>query len=149
MQWDTQPFTALTTPWLYAVLRLRQQVFVVEQCCSYLDLDNLDQAAMHMLCSKENALLAYQRCLPPGLSYPESALGRIVVCPTMRGQQLGRELVRRGIEHNLSRWPQHDICISAQAHLQSFYASLGFRAEGSEYLEDNILHRQMRYLKSE
>lgn len=145
MQWNTLPFTALTTPWLYTVLRLRQQVFVVEQYCSYLDLDNLDQSAMHMLCREGTALLAYQRCLPPGLSYPESALGRIVVCPTKRGQQLGRELVQRGIEHNLCQWPQHDIRISAQAHLKSFYASLGFIAEGSEYLEDNILHRQMRY----
>ena len=145
MLWNSLPFTELTPHWLYAVMRLRQQVFVVEQCCSYLDLDNLDQTAMHMLCRKGNALLAYQRCLPPGLSHPESALGRIVVCPTMRGQQLGRELVRRGIEHNLSQWPQHDIRINAQAHLQSFYASLGFIAEGSEYLEDNILHRQMRY----
>lgn len=145
MQWDTLHFPELTTPWLYAVLRLRQQVFVVEQCCAYLDLDDLDQAAIHMICRRGDTLLAYQRCLPPGLSYPQSALGRIVVCPTMRGQQLGRELVRRGIEHNLSQWPQHAICISAQAHLQGFYASLGFVAEGSEYLEDNILHKQMRY----
>lgn len=145
MQWDTLPFTELTTPWLYAVLRLRQQVFVVEQCCPYLDLDDLDQAAMHMICRRGETLLAYQRCLPPGLSYPQSALGRIVVCASMRGQQLGRELVRRGIEHNLSQWPQHGICISAQAHLQAFYTSQGFIAEGSEYLEDNILHRKMRY----
>tara|TARA_R110002073_G_scaffold46581_1_gene127132 strand:- start:29 stop:493 length:465 start_codon:yes stop_codon:yes gene_type:complete len=145
MQWDTLAFSELSTTWLYAVLRLRQQVFVVEQQCAYLDLDDRDQGALHMLCKRGSALLAYQRCLPPGLSYPESSLGRIVVCPDMRGQRLGEELVQRGIEHNLARWPKHDLCISAQAHLQAFYSSLGFVAEGGEYLEDNIVHRQMRY----
>lgn len=103
MLWEILPFTELTAHWLYAVLRLRQNVFVVEQRCAYADIDDLDQRAMHMLCKRGNDLLAYQRCLPPGLSHPESALGRIVVSPAMRGQQLGRELVRRGIAYNLSQ----------------------------------------------
>ena len=145
LEWQILSFTELTGERMYAVLRLRQQVFVVEQNCAYQDLDNLDQQATHMLCLREGGLLAYQRCLEPGLSYPESALGRIVVCPAVRGQQLGKELVRRGIAHNLLRWPGSDICINAQAHLQNFYAELGFVAEGNEYLEDNILHRKMRY----
>jgi ElaA protein len=145
LEWQVLPFTELTGERMYTVLRLRQQVFVVEQNCAYLDLDNLDQQATHMLGMRDGDLLAYQRCLPPGLSYPESSLGRIVVCPAVRGQQLGKELVLRGIEHNLLRWPDSGIRINAQAHLQDFYAALGFVAEGNEYLEDNILHRQMRY----
>lgn len=145
LQWRTLAFSELAGEEVYALLRLRQQVFVVEQNCVYLDLDNLDQQATHMLCMRNQHLLAYQRCLAPGLSYPESSLGRIVVCPTLRGQHLGRELVLRGIEHNLSRWPGSGIRINAQAHLQVFYTSVGFCAEGSEYLEDNILHRQMCY----
>ncbi len=145
LEWQVLSFSELTGERMYAVLRLRQQVFVVEQNCAYLDLDNLDQQATHMLCLRDGGLLAYQRCLAPGLSYPESSLGRIVVCPAMRGQELGKELVRRGIEHNLLRWPGSGIRINAQAHLQNFYAALGFVAEGNEYLEDNILHRQMRY----
>jgi ElaA protein len=144
-EWKTLAFAELTGEELYATLRLRQQVFVVEQHCAYLDLDNLDQHAIHMLCIGEGKLLAYQRCLAPGLSYPESSLGRIVVSPALRGQQLGRELVRRGIEHNLLQWPGSGIRINAQAHLQDFYAALGFAPEGSEYLEDNILHQQMCY----
>tara|TARA_R110002072_G_scaffold251245_1_gene410085 strand:+ start:9789 stop:10250 length:462 start_codon:yes stop_codon:yes gene_type:complete len=145
-RWRTLAFDELGTSLLYAVLRLRQQVFVVEQDCAYLDLDDLDQCAMHILCTHGAELIAYQRCLPPGANYPETSLGRIVVRPGMRGQQLGRELVQRGIDHNLCRWPRQDICISAQAHLQAFYASLGFVGEGNEYLEDNIPHRKMRYL---
>lgn len=145
VQWQTLSFTELSLEKLYAVLRLRQEVFAVEQNCVFLDLDNLDQQAIHMLCMGGESILAYQRCIAPGPSSPESILGRIVVCPSMRSQQLGRELVRRGIEHNLLRWSGNDIRISAQAHLQSFYTSLGFIAEGSEYLEDNIPHKQMRF----
>jgi ElaA protein len=145
MQWKILHFAELSSQWLYAMLRLRQNVFVVEQQCAYQDIDDLDQSATHILCMREASLLAYQRCLPPGLSYPESSLGRIVVCPTMRGQQLGRELVRRGVAHNLALWPDSGIRINAQAHLQPFYSSLGFIGEGSEYLLDNIPHRQMCY----
>lgn len=145
LHWQTLTFAELGAHRLYAILRLRQQVFVVEQQCAYLDLDNLDQHADHMLCMQGDCLLAYQRCLAPKLVYAESALGRIVVDPSMRGRRLGRELVQRGIAYNLSRWPGQAIRINAQAHLQPFYAELGFIAEGDEYLEDNIPHRQMCY----
>lgn len=145
MHWQTLSFGELDTHSLYALLRLRQQVFVVEQACAYLDIDNLDQAARHMLCRREGELVAYLRCLAPGLVYPQSALGRIVVSPSMRGRNLGMELVRRGIDYNQLHWPEQDILISAQAHLQEFYAASGFVAEGEEYLEDDIPHRRMRY----
>ena len=143
-EWRTLPFTDLSVDELYQILQLRQAVFVVEQDCAYLDLDDRDQAAVHMLCLENGELRAYQRCLPPGISYPESALGRIVVDPGLRGQQLGEKLVLKGIEHNLRRWPDRDICINAQAHLQSFYTRLGFQGEGPEYMEDSIPHRKMR-----
>jgi ElaA protein len=145
LHWQILAFAELSLEQLYALLRLRQQVFVVEQQCAYLDLDNGDHTAVHMLGTHLGELVAYQRCLPPGQSYAESSLGRVVVSPDLRGRQLGRELVRRGIAYNLSRWPQSDVCISAQAHLQHFYASLGFAAEGAGYLEDNIPHQKMRY----
>ena len=71
-------------------------------------------------------------------------MGRIVVHPAFRGYQLGRDLVERGIACNQAHWPEAGICISAQAHLQSFYHSLSFVAEGDEYQEDGIPHRKMR-----
>ncbi len=145
MQWTTLAFADLTTEALYAVLRLRHDIFVLEQNCIYRDIDDLDQQAFHMLYMRNSVLLAYQRCLPPGLRYAESSLGRVAVSTAMRGQQLGKELAQRGIEHNLSRWPGCDIRINAQSHLQPFYTSLGFVGEGIECLEDGILHRQMRY----
>lgn len=147
-QWQTSDFGGLNTLELYAALRLRQQVFVLEQNCAYLDLDNLDQDAVHMMCWREGDLLAYQRCLAPGANFIESALGRIVVSAPARGQDLGRELVRRGIRHNLERWPNNDIRINAQAYLQAFYAELGFVADGDVFDEDDIPHIQMVYPRS-
>lgn len=143
--WQTVGFAELSAEEVYAMLRLRQQVFVVEQRCAYLDLDNLDQQAVHMFCRRDGEFVAYQRCLAPGLSFSESSLGRIVVSPEMRQRQLGRELVRRGIAYNLARWPGSGIRINAQAHLQDYYGGLGFVAEGEEFLEDGIPHREMRY----
>jgi ElaA protein len=144
-EWQMLHFENLSTEQLYKALQLRQRVFAVEQDCAYLDLDGRDLEAFHMLCLESAEIKAYQRCLPPGTAYPESSMGRIVVDPELRGQQLGRELVQRGIDFNLANWPSDDICISAQAHLQPFYASLGFQSEGEEYMEDNIPHCKMRY----
>lgn len=146
--WQTCDFSGLDTCRLYAALRLRQEVFAVEQNCAYLDLDNLDQDAIHMLCWQEDKLVAYQRCLAPATHYRESALGRIVVSAHARGRQLGRELVRRGISHNLGRWPGQGIRINAQAYLEDFYTDLGFVAAGAVSSEDGIPHLQMVYAGS-
>ena len=142
--WQTLEFHALGVEQLYEVLRLRARIFVVEQECAYLDIDDLDQQAFHMLCHRGDSLVAYQRCLPPGVSFAESSIGRIVVDPALRGQAMGRDLVQRGIDFNRQRWPGSDIVINAQAHLEPFYASLGFVGEGETHWEDGILHRHMR-----
>ncbi|TXS92673.1 GNAT family N-acetyltransferase [Parahaliea aestuarii] len=143
MHWQVRAFGELTLTELYAALQLRQEVFVVEQDCPYLDLDGLDQGAFHMLCWRGGKLLATQRCLPPGLAFGQSSIGRVVVSPSARGTQLGRELVRRGIDFNLGQWPGSGIRIGAQAYLLDFYSSLGFVADGDEYLEDGIPHIEM------
>ena len=142
-RWQVATFDELDNHQLYALLRLRQEVFVVEQDCIFHDLDGLDQEAVHMLCWQGSKLLAYQRCLKPGLDFAESALGRIVVSPAGRGLQLGRELVRRGIDHNMQQWPDSAIRIGAQAHLEAFYQSFGFVPLGDEYIEDGIAHVHM------
>ena len=145
LQWQTAAFAELANTALYALLRLRQEVFVVEQRSLYLDLDGRDLDAFHMLCWEKGELVAYQRLLPPGLSYAESAIGRIVVCRRARGRDLGRELVRRGITHNLERWPEQDIRINAQSYLRRFYEDLGFAVASGEYDEDGIPHVEMLY----
>ena len=142
-QWLTSDFAGLSNSQLYAALKLRQEVFAVEQASIYVDADGLDPEAIHMLHWQDGELLAYQRCLPPGLQETESTLGRIVVAPAARGRNLGRELVRRGITHNLERWPQAAIRIHAQAHLEDFYRELGFVTQGDVYGLDGIPHLEM------
>ena len=145
LRWQITEFDGLETAQLYAALRLRLEVFAIEQNSLYQDLDNLDQQAIHMLAWEQGQLLAYQRCLPPGASYTESAIGRIVVAAPARGRQLGRELVRRGIRHNLEQWPNQGIRINAQSYLRRFYEELGFVADGDDYNLDGIPHIQMLY----
>jgi ElaA protein len=144
-RWQTVPFAELSNNELYTLLRLRQEIFVVEQDCIYQDLDGRDQQAIHMLCWSGTELLAYQRCLEPGVSYAESSIGRIVVAPAGRGTGLGNELVSKGVDYNLERWPTCTIRINAQAYLEAFYTRLGFVAAGDQYDEDGIPHLQMLY----
>ena len=144
-RWQITEFRQLGEDALYAILHLRQAVFVVEQACLYQDLDGLDQGATHMLCWDKDGLAAYQRCLPPGKSFTESSIGRIVVAPDHRKSGLGKTLVLRGIQHNLDRWPGSGIRINAQAYLGKFYSELGFDPVGEAYDEDGILHQQMLY----
>lgn len=143
VKWQIADFKALSNARLYEILRLRQAVFAVEQDCVYQDADGLDQQAVHIACWNDNTLLAYQRCLPPDLQEKESTLGRIVVAPSARGKNLGRELVRRGIAHNLARWQEADIRIHAQAHLEKFYNELGFVTDSEPYPLDGIPHLEM------
>ncbi|MCL4106145.1 UNVERIFIED_CONTAM: hypothetical protein GTU68_058451 [Idotea baltica] len=129
-------------------MRLRQEIFVVEQDCVYNDLDGLDQAAIHILAWRGDELLAYLRCLEPGQSYDQSSLGRIVVSPTARGMNLGRKLVERGIKNNQTTWPDSGIRIAAQAYLEQFYLDLGFVVDGEPFDEDGIAHLHMNYAKN-
>ena len=143
LRWQTASFDELSNIELYEVMKLRQEVFAVEQTSIYLDADGLDQQAVHIACWEGDTLLAYQRCLPPGLEEVESCLGRIVVAPRGRGKNLGRELVQRGIDYNLQRWPEANIRIHAQAHLEKFYGELGFVTDSDVYQLDGIPHLEM------
>lgn len=144
--WSCQRFEDLSANDVYDMLQLRSAIFVVEQQCVYLDPDGLDRHGWHCLYREGDKLLAYQRCLPPGTPYSnESSIGRIVVDPSQRGQDLGRVLVRRGIDFNRSTWPKHNILIGAQAQLQRFYESLGFTLCSDPYMEDGIAHIHMRF----
>jgi ElaA protein len=142
-RWEVLTFDQFSPLKLYRMLQLRQEVFVLEQACLYRDLDDRDQQALHMLCWEGDTLLAGQRCLPPGVSFAESSMGRIVVAGAGRGRSLGRELVRRGVGLNLERWPGRGIRINAQAYLTHFYRELGFHPVGDEYDEDGIAHIEM------
>lgn len=141
--WTCLPFDALPGRDVYDILALRAAVFVVEQACPYQDPDGLDLCAWHFLYRRDGRLLAHQRCLPPGTAFAESSIGRVVVAAAARGEDLGRDLVRRGIAFNQATWPEQGIRIGAQAYLTDFYASLGFTSCNDHYLEDGIVHVHM------
>lgn len=143
LDWQVCGFDDLDKRTLTAIFALRQAVFVVEQDCPYLDIDGLDEQCFHLTAQHDGELLAYLRCVPPGVSWAASALGRIVVAPAARGTSTGRELVRRGLEFNRRQWPDIGIEIGAQSYLLKFYSELGFVAEGEEYDEDGIPHTHM------
>jgi ElaA protein len=147
IEWQWSGFADLTALAVHEMLALRQQVFVLEQKCLYADIDGLDPAAHHLLGWKTVAgkreLAATLRCLAPGAKYDEMSLGRVVTSPSARGTGLGRELVAQGIACAEQLHPGHAIRIGAQAHLEAFYASFGFRTVSAPYDEDGILHVDM------
>ena len=136
-------FDELSNDELYAALHLRQEVFVVEQDCPYLDADNSDQNAFHLLCYEGNKLIAYLRAFKPGVKYDGSSMGRIVTEINSRGLGLGKEITKEGVKFLKKEYPNHEIVISAQHRLKHFYINLGFTPRGEVYLEDDIDHIQM------
>ncbi|MYN01280.1 GNAT family N-acetyltransferase [Pseudoduganella sp. DS3] len=147
VEWQWLDFGSMPGADLYEVLRLRQEVFVIEQQCFYSDMDGFDQGAFHLLgwlqVEGRRTLAAYLRCIAPGVKYPEMSLGRVVTSPAARGGGLGRQLVAEGIRCAEALHPGHRIRIGAQAHLENFYGSFGFQAVGEPYDEDGIPHLEM------
>lgn len=148
MEWYCKPFDALTASELYAILSARSEVFVVEQRCVYLDPDGKDTQAHHLFALDDGAegrpqVAAYLRLLPPGASYEEASIGRVLTGTAYRGQGLGQELLNRGLVHANGFWPKAALRIGAQAYLQKLYESAGFAAVGEPYDEDGIPHIEM------
>jgi ElaA protein len=142
--WLTKPFAELTLKELYAVLKLRQDVFIVEQECYYADIDSADDAAMHMLVVGSNEqLVAYLRLFEPGVRCNEASIGRIIVSPIARGVGLGKRLVEQGIGYCRSAFADAGIRIEAQAHLQNFYGDCGFETVSEPRMVDGIPHVDM------
>ncbi|HEY6356262.1 MAG TPA: GNAT family N-acetyltransferase [Burkholderiaceae bacterium] len=144
LSWRWQRFESLGVDGVYDMLALRARVFILEQG-PYLDPDGADRHAWHLL-GRDDAgvLLAYLRVLDPGVKFSEPSIGRVVVDASLRGQGVGHELVRAGIERCSALWPLQATRISAQAHLQRFYGQHGFQTMSDEYLDDGIPHVDMR-----
>ena len=141
--WICKPFDELSPHELYAILRLRNEVFVVEQNCAFQDADNKDQASYHLMGWQSSALVAYTRLVPPGTAYAEPSIGRVVTSITARGSGIGRMLMQQSVTTCRKLFGNSTIRIGAQLYLKDFYASLGFVPTGGIYPEDGIEHIQM------
>jgi ElaA protein len=144
IQWSLKAFDELTPHELYAILRLRSEVFVVEQQCIFLDTDDKDQPCRHLALYAHGRLQACARLMPPGLAYPEASIGRVVSSPATRRQGYGRALMEKSVEECGKLFGPGDIVIGAQLYLKDFYGSFGFVAEEDVYMEDGIPHVKMR-----
>lgn len=146
-EWQWSSFDALDIDSLYALLARRQEVFVLEQRCLYPDIDALDQRAYHLLGWQirdgARTLVAYLRCVAPGVKYAEPSLGRVLTVDAARGSGLGKALLEQGIHHTEQQFPGQRIRISAQLHLERFYQGFGFQASSAPYHEDGIPHVEM------
>jgi len=147
LKWLFKEFDDLSAAELYAILKLRNEVFVVEQNCVYQNADDKDQLSYHLAGWNGKDLVAYTRIIPPGISYSQASIGRVVTSPKYRKTGVGRILMQESISKVFSQFNCSEIKIGAQVYLTKFYQSLGFVQSGPEYLEDGIPHIEMTLSK--
>jgi ElaA protein len=143
INWNSKNFDQLNPYELYDLLRLRSEVFVVEQNCVFLDMDNLDQHCIHLLGYDGSRLMAYTRIVPPGLIYKEASIGRVVTSSSVRYTGAGKKLMEQSIITLYKLFGSIPIKIGAQLYLKKFYESFGFVQMNEVYLEDGIEHIHM------
>jgi ElaA protein len=148
INWSLKKFDNLSPAELYAILQLRSEVFVVEQNCVFLDMDDKDQYCYHLMGwltdeAGTNKLVATTRIVPPGVIYNIPSVGRVVTSPIVRGNGTGRVLMEKSIEETYRHFGKQPIKIGAQLYLLKFYSSLGFAPISEVYLEDGIEHIEM------
>lgn len=139
-------FKALDVTLLYEILRLRSEIFVVEQACPYQDLDGLDKYAEHfVLCTDEGEPVSYCRLIPPRPGQPYAKLGRFVTRRSFRQQGFGERVLQAGIREAREKYPACELRLSGQLYLEKYYTARGFAAISEVYLEDNIPHKLFLY----
>ncbi|GGX19840.1 GNAT family N-acetyltransferase [Aquimarina muelleri] len=140
IKFEVKRFDELSIAELYKILRLRAEIFVVEQDCVYQDMDNKDQKALHVIGNKNGEIITYTRIFDGGDYFETSSIGRVLVAKKERKYGYGHDLIKQSISAIETYFKTKKIKISAQTHLQNFYKSHGFIKIGEEYLEDGIPH---------
>src|SRR5690554_5649939 len=143
MEIEVLTFEELNNSKLYDILRLRSEIFVIEQDCVYQDIDGKDQRALHILGFEEGTLVAYARCFGPGIFFEEAGIGRILVRENYRRMGFGHKITKAAIQAVKATYKSDKIKISAQTYLVIFYESHGFKTIGDRYMEDGIPHIAM------
>ena len=141
--WKIKSFEKLAIKELYAIFKIRQEVFIVEQTCYYLDADGYDEKAIHIWGEKNGEIVAYCRIFEPKIKYPESSLGRVLTNPSYRNLKLGKVLLKIALNTIEVKFNTTQVRISAQDYLLRFYSEFGFISTGLEYLEDDMPHTEM------
>ena len=143
IEWVCLPFSELSVNQLFDLLKLRQNVFILEQTCLFPDIEDKDKNCHHLLGYQQDELVAVLRIVPPNVSYTEPSLGRIATARSARKNGTGRWLMQQGIQRLHELYSGQPIRIGAQYYLKNFYASFGFEVVGDAYDEDGIMHIEM------
>lgn len=145
-QWTCKHYDELTKQEFHQILKVREEVFIIEQNCVYQDIDHKDIDSYHLCIYHQNELIAYSRIIPLGISYENYiSIGRVLSILPYRKNGTGRFLMQKTMQSSKDLFPNTPIKISAQKYLKAFYESFGFVYTGKEYLEDNIPHIEMIY----
>lgn len=144
--WQFKHYTDLSLDEFHDIISLRISVFVVEQDCPYQELDGKDKIGYHLIGKNEKEKIAGTlRVLPPGVSYDEVSIGRIVIHPEERGKEYGHKMMQDTMDFIRQKFGNVPIKLSAQKHLEQFYKTHNFNTVGKGYLEDGIPHILMEY----
>jgi len=136
-------FNELSVEEIYQILKVRADVFIIEQKCIYKDIDGKDEKARHVLGKENNEIIAYTRILEEDEQYNYPSISRVVVKKQNRGEERGKKIMKETIKYIVEELKEKTIVLAAQKYLEKFYRELGFIAEGEEYLEDEIPHQKM------
>lgn len=144
LQWKIKSFENLSVNELYDILKLRSEIFVVEQNCVYLDADGKDKLSLHLFGEFDGKIVGYSRLFKPGITFENASIGRVVVDANYRDKKWGHDLMRESIAAIKSHFGESKITIGAQLYLKKFYESHGFVQTSEMYLEDDIPHIEMK-----
>jgi ElaA protein len=147
MNLEIKNFDELTGREVYEILKIRSEIFVVEQNCIYNDVDAKDIESIHIMIKEDDKIMSYIRVIKPGVSYDNASIGRVLVAFEGRRKGLARKIVQEGIDYIINNWDEEKITIGAQDYLKDFYKSLGFEPISEVYLDDGIPHLDMTYTK--
>ena len=134
-------FQELTVDELYELLRVRSEVFVVEQNCAYQDMDGDDQKAIHLWLTVADKVVALARVCPAGTHMEEVSIGRVIT--TERGKGYGKQMMLYAIDAAIRHFNAKRIDIEAQEYARGFYESVGFRQSSESFMLDGIPHIRM------
>lgn len=136
-------FNELSGKEVYEIGKIRQEVFIIEQKCIYLDLDEKDYNSLHIFYRTTEEIVGYCRVIPQGISYDKISIGRVLVNKKYRGKGIARKLLLETFKIIKERFEEAEIKIGAQNYLKEFYKSLGFSEISEVYDEDGIPHIDM------
>lgn len=141
---EIRPFDVLTSNELYDILRIRQEIFVVEQNCAFVDADLYDKQALHLILkNNDKDIIAYARIVDKGIIYPQATIGRVLTVPSYRSMGFGHIIFKEAIEQVYTQFGKQDIKIQAQSYLVPFYTTYQFVVLNEAYLDTGILHNDM------